>query len=300
VSARWIDLVDPSTDEVSRALPAGVDPAVVELLAASPADGGRVRPLLESHGAYVLGIFLEALPEPQYDRITYREIDTVATPDLIVTVRKSSPGAPPWPSSPLEMPGSGESPAGLLLHRLIDDVAESFLDAVAAIHEEIDELEENMEDWSPERIRRRVSDLRQDLLHARRNLSATRSAVRRIIDHRLDIADDRLFPRDLEDLFVDTYETLVRAGEELDVARDLLASARDHHQAKITESQNEIVKTLTVIASLVLVPTLIVGYYGQNFEGAFDDWHWSVGFSTGLIVVTTLVQLAVYRWRRWI
>jgi magnesium transporter len=99
---------------------------------------------------------------------------------------------------------------------------------------------------------------------------------------------------------VDTYDTLVRAGDELDVARDLLASARDHHQAKVAESQNEIVKTLTVIASLVLVPTLIVGYYGQNFEEAFDDRYWSLAFSTGLIVVTTFVQLAVYRWRRWI
>ena len=52
--------------------------------------------------------------------------------------------------------------------------------------------------------------------------------------------------------------------------------------------------------AFVLVPSLIVGYYGQNFESAFDDRYWSIGFSTGLIVVTTLVQLALYRWRRWI
>jgi len=60
------------------------------------------------------------------------------------------------------------------------------------------------------------------------------------------------------------------------------------------------VGTLTVIASLVLVPTLIVGYYGQNFAGSFDDWHWSLTFSMSLIVTTTLAQLAVYRWRGWI
>ena len=59
-------------------------------------------------------------------------------------------------------------------------------------------------------------------------------------------------------------------------------------------------KKLTVIASLVLVPSLIVGYYGQNFESAFDDDYWSIGVSSGLIVLTTLVQLAIYRWRRWI
>jgi Mg2+ and Co2+ transporter CorA len=61
-----------------------------------------------------------------------------------------------------------------------------------------------------------------------------------------------------------------------------------------------VAKTLTVIASLVLVPTFIVGFYGQNFAGEFRDWYWTVGFSSGLILATTLVQLALFRWRRWI
>jgi Mg2+ and Co2+ transporter CorA len=55
-----------------------------------------------------------------------------------------------------------------------------------------------------------------------------------------------------------------------------------------------------VIASLVLVPSLIVGYYGQNFESTFDEPYWSIAVSTGLIVASTIVQLALFRWRRWI
>src|SRR5262249_14343883 len=100
--------------------------------------------------------------------------------------------------------------------------------------------------------------------------------------------------------FADTYETLFRAAEELDVARDLLASARDYHQSMIAENQNEVGKKLTVIASLLLLPTLIVGFYGQNFAGEFRDWYWTVAFSTFLIVARTLVQLAFFKWRRWI
>ena len=96
------------------------------------------------------------------------------------------------------------------------------------------------------------------------------------------------------------YDTLVRVTEELDVARDLLAGVRDHLQSKIAENQNEVGKKLTVIASLVLVPSLVVGFYGQNFEGVFDRQYWTLGTSLGLIVVSTLVQLALFRWRRWI
>ncbi|MDQ8046737.1 MAG: CorA family divalent cation transporter, partial [Patulibacter sp.] len=76
---------------------------------------------------------------------------------------------------------------------------------------------------------------------------------------RVDVGHSGLFPPEIEIRFVDTYETLVRATEELDVARDLLGGVRDYYQAKIAEQQNEVAKTLTVIASLVLVPSLIVG-----------------------------------------
>jgi Mg2+ and Co2+ transporter CorA len=105
---------------------------------------------------------------------------------------------------------------------------------------------------------------------------------------------------DVERLFADTYDTLVRVTEELDVARDLLASVRDHLQAKVAENQNEVGKKLTVIASLVLVPSLVVGFFGQNFQGEFQKEFWTLAVSTGVIVVSTLVQLALFRWRRWI
>jgi magnesium transporter len=146
----------------------------------------------------------------------------------------------------------------------------------------------------------RLSDLRHELLHARRTIAATRAAVRRILDGRIELGEHALFPAEVERLFADTYETLVRVTEELDIARDLLAGVRDHHQSKVTEGQGEVAKKLTVIASLVLVPSLIVGYYGQNFESAFDEAYWSISVSTGLIVVSSLIQLVIFRWRRWI
>jgi Mg2+ and Co2+ transporter CorA len=61
-----------------------------------------------------------------------------------------------------------------------------------------------------------------------------------------------------------------------------------------------VVKKLTVIASLLLLPTLIVGFYGQNFGPAFRDWYWTIGVSSFLIVATTVLQLAFFKWRRWI
>ena len=60
-------------------------------------------------------------------------------------------------------------------------------------------------------------------------------------------------------------------------------------------------KRLTVIASLLLVPTFIVGVYGQNFDH-IPELHWGFGYawSWGLIVATTIVQLLFFRRLGWV
>jgi magnesium transporter len=300
MASRWQDFVDPTREELLQALPGYVDPEVVEALASRHEGDHEPRPLLESHGSYVFGVLVAMRPLLDEGRIEHQEIDVVAAPELLVTVRKTPPSGIPYDPAALHPSSEDGAPVGILVHRLVDDVSETYLELLDAIFSQIDELEDRIDDWRAAQVRLRMSELRHELLYRRRTVSATRAAVRRVLDGRVDVGDHAIFPPEVEHLFGDTYDTLVRVTEELDVARDLLASVRDHLQAKVAESQNEVGKKLTVIASLVLVPSLIVGFYGQNFEPAFDDGYWSVGVSSSLIIASTLAQLALFRWRHWI
>jgi Mg2+ and Co2+ transporter CorA len=299
MAARWVDLVDPTREELLSVLPARVDPEVVETLLAQPDPARGARPLLEAHGPYAFGVFtaIRAHDDGSDEAL---EIDLVATPSVVVTVRKSPPGGEPYDTSALHPAHESDAAAGLLVHRLVDDIADSYFGLLESVYSAIDTLEDEIDDLEPRQVRRRILELRHRLLHYRKVVSATRGAVRRVLDGRVEVGDHELFPTEIEKLFGDTYDTLVRATEELDIARDLLAGARDHLQAKIAETQNEVGKKLTVIASLVLVPSLIVGFYGQNFEGVFQREYWTLGVSVGLILASTIVQLALFRWRRWI
>ena len=295
-----LDLIDPSSHELLSRVPARLDPDALEILSAVAGDGREARPTLESHGTYVLAVLLFPGPLGADDRVVYHELDVIAAPHLLVTVRKTASDGDIADLSVLD--GKHEShPCGLLVNELVDAAADSYLDLVDRLYVEIDALEDHVDDLPSAMLRQRLSSLRHEMLHARRNASATRAAIRRVVDGRLDLGDDdALFPREAEHAFADTYDTLVRVIEELDVARDLLASVRDYLQAKIAENQSEIVKKLTVVASLVLVPTLITGFYGQNFAGVFEKGYWTLGVSVGLIVATTLLQLVFFRWKRWI
>src|SRR5205085_7208782 len=104
-------------------------------------------------------------------------------------------------------------------------------------------------------IRDRISSLRHDLLHIRRTLAPTRDAIRRVVDNRLHLEGEEPFTHDIELNFADAYDKLLRASDGLELSRDLLAGVRDYHQAKISNDQNEVMKRLTMVASLLLLPT---------------------------------------------
>lgn len=300
MATNWIDLVDPTRDEILHATATPLDPDAVEMLAAPAGDGRSARPVLEGHGNYVVAVLAHPQVRLREDRVEYLEVDVVATPVRLVTIRKSGTRGDLAPLDGVAARVDAGASPGAAFHGAVDDTADAFLELLDGLYEEIDELESHVEQLPGADVRRRLAELRHELHLARRFVSATRGIARRVVDGRIEIGRSDLFPGDVEVLFVDTYETLVRVTEELDVARDLLAGVRDYYQAKITEQQNDVSKKLTVIASLVLVPSLIVGFYGQNFADEFREAYWSVGVSLGLIVVTTLVQLALFRWRRWI
>ena len=139
------------------------------------------------------------------------------------------------------------------------------------------------------------------MLHIRRTLGPTRDAARQIVDGRIALTDGDLFPRDVVLNVAAAYDKLLRATDGLELSRDLVAGVRDYHQSKVANDQNEVMKRLTVIAALLLVPTFIVGLYGQNFVDIPElRWAWGYGWSWGLIVATTIGQLAFFRWKKWL
>ena len=302
--AEWIDLLDPGEEELKKVLPPQIHERALEQLLAPAVHDDEPRPRLEGHDRYVFGVFLLPIAIREEDRVFYQEIDVIATQERVLTVRKTPERGYPCDLGPaqISVAKGAEDRAGMILYRIVDVIAEDFLDLVDALNDEIDELEEGIETWPSAHVRARISDLRHDLLHVRRTLAPTRDAIRSIVDRRIDVGEGpELLPREIELDFADAYDKLLRATDGLDLSRDLLASARDYSQAKIANEQNEVVKRLTVIASILLVPTFIVGLYGQNFRH-IPELAWGFGYwwSWAWVIFTTILQLAFFRWLGWI
>jgi magnesium transporter len=296
----WTDLLDPDESAI-RATDIELHPRALQQLMAPPQHADEPRPTLTGHGTYIFGIFLVAVAVPEEDRIFYQEIDLIVTEERVLTVRKTPEGGPPYDPEPARDACRRHDPPGMVVYHLVDDIAERYLDLIDGLNDEIEELEDHVDDWTAQKVRARISDLRHDMLHIRRTLAPMRDAIRAVVDNRIELDGPEVFPREVEIQFGAAYDKLQRATEGLEFSRDLLQSVRDYHQIKIANDQNEVMKKLTAIAALLLVPTFIVGVYGQNFD-VMPELHWYLGYvwSWGWIVVITLFQLAWFRRKRWL
>jgi magnesium transporter len=302
--ARWIDLVDPSQEELERVAPADLHGSALAQLLSPAEHDDEPRPSIQSHGSYIFVVLLLPVVVADEDRVFYQELNAVVTRETIVTVAKTPPGERPFDTAPVHeaCPNPDELRTGQIAYQLIDEVAEGFLSLVDALDDEVDELEDHVEDWPSQRIRERLSELRHDLLHVRRTLAPTRDAIRKVVDNRIELdGETELFDRELELDFADAYDKLLRATDGLELARDLGAGVRDYLQAKVSNDQNEIMKRLTMIASLMLLPTFIVGLYGQNFVNIPElHWHYGYLYVWLLIIGTTIGQVVFFRRKRWL
>jgi magnesium transporter len=302
MAATWIDLLDPSADEVRAKAPRELEETAIERLLAPPEHEDEPRPTLVGHGDYVFGVFLIAVAERENDLVYYQEIDIVLTHDTLLTVRKTpSTGHAACDVGIVKKGVKPDDSAGMMAYRLIDEIAERYLTLVDDLDEEIDELEDQVESQPATHTRARIGSIRHDLLHIRRTLTPMRDSVRRVIDNTVEVEQGpEVFAHEVEVAFNAAYDKFLRASDGLDLARDLLAGVRDYSQAKIANDQNEVMKRLTVIASLLLLPTFIVGLYGQNFVDIPElRWHLGYAYVWGVIVVTTALQLWWFRRKRW-
>lgn len=294
----WVDLLDPSPEELATRLPAGIHEIDLEQLHA-PGPAGR--PGLAAHDDHVFGILLVAVVDAAANDVFYQEIDLLLTADTMLTVRKTTPGHSAYDSTAVRAARRPEDTPARGLYRLVDDIVDRYLDVVDDLEQEIGELEDHVEDWTPGAVTQRIRLLRHQILHVRRTLGPMRDTIRAVADGRIELTSGEAMPRDLEHEFAGVYDRLLRATDGLELAHDLLAGARDYYQAKVAQDQNEIVKRLTAIASILLVPTLIVGIYGQNFDFPERGWgRWGYGWSWLLIIVSTLLQVWYFRRKRWL
>src|SRR5262249_35915820 len=131
MAVTWIDLLDPTKEELRAKSPRDLEETAFEVLLDRPEHDDEPRPTLQGHGDYIFGNFLAARAETDKDTIYYQEVGLVITCESILTVR-TTPGSgfPPFDMDGVRRVVRQSDSTGMIAYRIVDSIAEAYLDLV--------------------------------------------------------------------------------------------------------------------------------------------------------------------------
>jgi magnesium transporter len=150
-----------------------------------------------------------------------------------------------------------------VVYRVLDGLTDSFFPVLDRLDDDIERLEDEIFDRSDPGQLERITKLRRELVELRRVVAPQRDLLARGID---EIAEIPGLEADSRTYFRDVYDHAIRIADQIDSYRDLVAGARDAYLSVVSNRLNQITKQLTVVATIFLPLSFLVGFFGQNFK----------------------------------
>ena len=188
-----------------------------------------------------------------------------------------------------------------LIYRVLDALTDSFFPILSDMDEQIDELEADVLARPTDAQLQRLFSLKRQLVGMRKVITPQRDLFARSVD---EIADLPGLLLDARDYFRDIYDHLIRISDLIDSYRDLLSGATDLYLSTVSNRQNDVMKQLTIIATIFLPLSFITGFFGQNFAWMITrvintEWtFWVLG--VGSMAATCVGLLVYFRRKGWV
>ncbi len=185
--------------------------------------------------------------------------------------------------------------ADYLLYSLIDTVVDNYFVVLEAIGEDIEKLEETLlTDPSPQ-ILQIVHKLKREMLFLRRAVWPVRELLNGLLK-----AESPLI-RDTTHIFLsDIYDHTIQVIDTAETFRDMVWGLQDLYLSSISNKTNEVMKVLTIIATIFIPLTFFAGVYGMNFE-VMPELKWRFGYFLiwGIMIVSALVMAYLFKRKKW-
>ncbi len=314
-SVVWIDLDDPTPAEEECVLKSflPVHALTLEDVTKPRRSGSAHLPKVEEFPDYLFAI-VNPLPLELHERpgkgeedpskksirihkLPRPQLSAILTPTVLVTHH--------YAPMPCIMEGHGhlERHAGnvkrgpdYLFHLILDGIVDDYAPMVDRISARLDALETVMFRRPTPQVLAKLMRVKRDVTYLRKTLILEREVLARLIRGEFQLVDAREIA-----YYRNVYDHLVRYTDLIENAREMVSDLMQTHLSATSNRLNEIMKTLTMISTIGMICTLITGYYGMNFKD-MPELEWAKGpyYAFGLMVLTVVGALAVYRWKKWL
>jgi magnesium transporter len=186
--------------------------------------------------------------------------------------------------------------ADYLAYSLLDTIIDHYFLILEKFAERIETLEENLvSDPKPETLRQ-IHNMKREMIFLRKSAWPLRELI-----YNLEKSDSELIQSMTKIFLRDIYDHAVHIIDSIETYREMLSSMLDIYLSSVSNRMNQVMKVLTIIATIFMPLTFMAGVYGMNFRYMPEiDWRW--GYPLVLLVMSTVagVMLYLFKKKKWL
>lgn len=186
--------------------------------------------------------------------------------------------------------------ADYLLYALIDVIVDNYFVVLETLGGEIENLEDKVIfEPSPETVQK-IHRLKRNLIEVRKTIWPLREALNGLYK-----GDSNLISKKTSPYFRDVYDHTVQIIETVETLRDMISGLLDVYLSSISNRTNEVMKVLTIIATIFIPLTFIAGIYGMNFK-YMPELEWKYGYPAVLLVMLfiAVIEVIYFKKKKWL
>lgn len=184
-----------------------------------------------------------------------------------------------------------------LAYALMDAIVDNYFLILEAVGERIGELEDDLLNRPSKNTLAQLHRLKNELMTLRRSVWPLRELI-----SSLERGESALIQPTTRVYLRDLYDHTIQVAETLESFRDMVGGMLDLYLSSVSNRTNDIMKVLTVIASIFIPLSFVTGVFGMNFEHMPElSWQWAypVGFWT-LIVLLVAGMIVYFKKNKWL
>ena len=185
--------------------------------------------------------------------------------------------------------------ADYLLYRLVDIIVDNYYSILDEVGQQIETVEDDVYKNPTSKEFQKIQKIKKELIYLRKALYPLRDALSKLTKD-----ETGFIERSTLRFFGDVYDHVVHLIDSLDTYKDLTSSLMDIHINTMNTRMNEVMKVLTVISTIFIPLTFIVGIYGMNFDFMPElRYYW--GYPTVMLTMAFIVfgMIRYFKYKKW-
>jgi magnesium transporter len=186
--------------------------------------------------------------------------------------------------------------ADYLAYTLLDAIVDNYFFILENIGERIEETEQQLTTNPVPETLQHIRKLKNEMIFLRKSIWPLRELISGV--QRL---ESKIIQPSTEVYLRDVYDHTIQIMDTVESYRDMISGMLDIYLSSISNKMNEVMKVLTIFASIFIPLTFVAGVYGMNFENMPElTWHWAYFGILGFMAVVCVSLILYFRRKKWL